>query len=552
MSYAGEKGSSEKTVTVSAIQGVTAPATGEIPVTRITANSQYGGTVTWYPDDSRFAPATQYTATINLEVNTGYTLQGIAANFFTVGGAESVSFNANSGVVTAIFPATAATTIRSAEIIIAAPVLGMTPSTTARSNADSFTGTVSWSPSDSPFLGDTVYTATVTLTAAEGFTFTGLETVTVNGQEVDVTNNGTTVTFSYTFAPTNTRTATGIEITSQPNNLTYTHLDTLNLTGLEVTLTYDTDETEIVSAENFTNKGITASPSHGNQLTHSMNNGAPVTVIYGNFNEPTDNLTVNKKVIDIQAIAGVTAPVYRAAPVRNIIPNEQYTGIVEWSPTVSGTFAPATVYTATITLTARDNYTLQGVTADYFTVAGTTSVSNSIDSGVITAVFPATVYNLGDTGPGGGKIFYYSAEGFTMTDDSTTCHYLEAAPANMPAQLAWASSGYDKTDIPGTGEAIGTGRKNTALILAKNGNAPAAKACNDYSNGEKTDWFLPSKDELNQLYINRASVGNMTNSVYWSSSQYDAQSSWIQFFSEESQHYNNKSQSFYIRAIRAF
>ncbi|MEA5038837.1 MAG: S-layer homology domain-containing protein, partial [Clostridiaceae bacterium] len=54
------------------------------------------------------------------------------------------------------------------------------------------------------------------------------------------------------------------------------------------------------------------------------------------------------------------------------------------------TFAASTSYTATITLTAKAGYTLTGVAADFFTVAGADSVSNSIDSGVITAVFPAT------------------------------------------------------------------------------------------------------------------------------------------------------------------
>lgn len=96
------------TVTEAAIEGVTAPAVGEKPVTAITEGTQFTGTVTWSPDlvDGKFGPQTVYTATITLTPKVGYKLDGVAANFFTVAGATSVSNEANSGVVTAVFPAT--------------------------------------------------------------------------------------------------------------------------------------------------------------------------------------------------------------------------------------------------------------------------------------------------------------------------------------------------------------------------------------------------------------------------------------------------------------
>lgn len=94
------------TVTEAAIEGVTAPAVGEKPVTAITEGKQFTGTVTWSPEVSTFAASTVYTATITLTPKVGYKLDGVAANFFTVAGATSVSNEANSGVVTAVFPAT--------------------------------------------------------------------------------------------------------------------------------------------------------------------------------------------------------------------------------------------------------------------------------------------------------------------------------------------------------------------------------------------------------------------------------------------------------------
>ncbi|MEA5040800.1 MAG: hypothetical protein VB086_13345, partial [Clostridiaceae bacterium] len=84
-------------------------------------------------------------------------------------------------------------------------------------------------------------------------------------------------------------------------------------------------------------------------------------------------------IIDIAAITGVTVPVRDGTPVTAITETAQYTGTVAWTP-ADATFAASTSYTATITLTAKAGYTLTGVAADFFTVAGADSVSNSIDS----------------------------------------------------------------------------------------------------------------------------------------------------------------------------
>jgi len=107
-------------------------------------------------------------------------------------------------------------------------------------------------------------------------------------------------------------------------------------------------------------------------------------------------VTVTLPVIDISAIEGVTPPVTGETPVTTINANDQFTGTVEWSPN-DAPFAPGKQYTATITLTAKDGYTLQGVSANFFTVAGTsTPAANAASSGEITAVFPETPFNVYD------------------------------------------------------------------------------------------------------------------------------------------------------------
>ena len=89
------------------------------------------------------------------------------------------------------------------------------------------------------------------------------------------------------------------------------------------------------------------------------------------------------------AVIGVTPPAAGAAPVTEI-DNEQYSGAVTWAPEISGgAFAANTAYTATITLKEKPGYTFQGVAADFFTVAGA-SATNIVNTGVVTAVFPAT------------------------------------------------------------------------------------------------------------------------------------------------------------------
>jgi branched-chain amino acid transport system substrate-binding protein len=99
----------ETAVTTKAIPGVTVPATDANPVTTITATAQYTGTVDWAPAHDPFEAGTVYTATVTLTAKAGYTFTGVAADFFTVSGATTVTNAADSGVVTAEFPAAAGT-----------------------------------------------------------------------------------------------------------------------------------------------------------------------------------------------------------------------------------------------------------------------------------------------------------------------------------------------------------------------------------------------------------------------------------------------------------
>ena len=110
-------------------------------------------------------------------------------------------------------------------------------------------------------------------------------------------------------------------------------------------------------------------------------------------------------------------------------------------------------------------------------------------------------YGFGDIGPAGGIIFY---DKFNTSDG---WQYLEAASSNMGTELRWVAESYGNNwerfpDVAGTSTDIGTGKRNTELILAVDPNAPAAKACAEYRDGGFDDWFLPSWEELILMFVN--------------------------------------------------
>lgn len=173
----GGEPAADTVIDIAQIPGVTAPAGDETPVTSITETDQYTGTVSWEPWDDPFAYETVYTATITLTAKSGYTLTGVTENFFTVAGVDTVTHDADSGVVTAVFPQTGDSPPNVIDIAaipgVAAPAGGATP-VTSITETEQYTGTVSWDPADDPFEYETEYTATITLTAKSGYTLTGV------------------------------------------------------------------------------------------------------------------------------------------------------------------------------------------------------------------------------------------------------------------------------------------------------------------------------------------------------------------------------------------
>ncbi|MDR1100501.1 MAG: DUF1566 domain-containing protein [Treponema sp.] len=166
----------------------------------------------------------------------------------------------------------------------------------------------------------------------------------------------------------------------------------------------------------------------------------------------------------------------------------------------------------------------------------------------------AAQYNIGDPGPAGGLIFYDKG------NNTGGWRYLEAAPTSTEWKgIQWGPEG----EIKGTIMDMGSGKKNTQIItnhaVVSGGNFRAAWLCDSLEYGGYDDWFLPSKAELNLVYLNlkERGLGGFNNEWYWSSSESASGTSWTQHFNNGNQsdaYYNDgrKTVGHNVRAIRQF
>lgn len=139
----------------------------------------------------------------------------------------------------------------------------------------------------------------------------------------------------------------------------------------------------------------------------------------------------------------------------------------------------------------------------------------------------------------GGIIFYI---------DTTGQHGLIAATSDQ-GDVPWGCYG---TTIGGTSTAIYTGQANTsAIVTGCTAGGIAALICFDLVLNGYSDWYLPSKDELNQMYLQKNAIGSFSG-VYWSSSETSAGSAWGQSVDSGSQGPLAKTNACDVRAIRAF
>jgi len=194
-----------------------------------------------------------------------------------------------------------------------------------------------------------------------------------------------------------------------------------------------------------------------------------------------------------------------------------------------------------------------------------------------------TLCAVGVQGPGGGTIVYVDS-----TNEMPMYDYLEVAPADASTGVAWSTNtahcgtaaitDCQTAFLSDAGSALGyiglgTGRAATATIVARHTAGAVAKAsyaagvADAYTTATASDWFLPSKDELNEVCKYARNTGQAAGAdigctggelregfsyYYWSSSEDVDYAAWVQDFNDGFQGSSSKDYTGYVRPVRAF
>ncbi len=178
---------------------------------------------------------------------------------------------------------------------------------------------------------------------------------------------------------------------------------------------------------------------------------------------------------------------------------------------------------------------------------------------VVNASSGATTYSVGDFAQG-GIVFWV---------DETGQHGLVCAKEDQGTGVRWYAGTYGMTQAKGDGPYAG--QANTSIIIAAQvaigdgGSTYAARICNELqiTEGGKTygDWYLPSKEELNLMYQNKATIdatatsnggSGFASACYWTSTEYNNAGAWQQDFLIGPKRDAPKSGTVFVRAVRAF
>jgi len=151
----------------------------------------------------------------------------------------------------------------------------------------------------------------------------------------------------------------------------------------------------------------------------------------------------------------------------------------------------------------------------------------------------------------GGVVFYLDGSGGGLI--------CAVSDQSGEYEIEWWNGSYTTTGATAT--AIGTGQSNTTAIINNQGAGDyAATVCDNYTAGGY-EWFLPSKDELNEMYLNKAAINataaanggdDFEGTYYWSSTEIDISSVWEQSFSSGNQGSDNKDYLHSVRAVQAY
>jgi hypothetical protein len=202
------------------------------------------------------------------------------------------------------------------------------------------------------------------------------------------------------------------------------------------------------------------------------------------------------------------------------------TGTGTFVSTITGLTASTTYYVRAYAINSSG--TSYGTEYSFTTLGGSMCIGSTYAGGII-----AYIIQPGDNGYIPGEI-----------------HGLIAAPSDQGA-AQWGCYG---TLLGGTLATLGTGASNTAIVSAACGSGTAARICSDLVLNGYSDWYLPSKEELQKLYISSYTIGGFSSWVYSSSTEYSANNCWGSGFPSGGWYVTSikSNTAARVRAIRSF
>jgi len=435
----------------------------------------------------------------------------------------------------------------------------------------------------------------------------GFNSSTPGEKPVTITYNGKSDTFKVTVLDI---TLIKIEITTVPAKTEYWFYESLNLNGLKVKATLSNGDTEFLDTDELTITGFDSN-SVGTKTVTVSSAGKTATFTV-EVKAQTFTVTFVNNGGDSEASPNTKTVTQPATTIDSLPTPPTKTGyyLDSWKDSGGNSFTTSYLVTSNITVYAQ--WEKQTYTVTFNSNGGSAIVSQSIkfeekaskpatdptvpagsgkyitfggwykDNNTFNNKWDFTTntvnsdiilyakwrnYEIGDVGPGGGKIYYYDKDGFKLTGYASagTYYYLEASPNDL-GSVIWGANRYDIEDETGytTEDEIGDGKFNTQILVNNFNNTEAAKLCASYTGNGFSDWFLPSADELYYLFLNRDTAGITlilgSTSIYWSSSEayddFQAQYAIAYYYSTSDNKITNAKRSrtntSIVRPIRAF